>query len=136
MKKKKKHTTSFLTNIHTFSRLLRQNALRNDTCMMQSILSGRSVVLKLLKHTDKDTMQGLRGVPELLIAALLRHKQEEKQNVKPQNEPRHNKTNKVSGAPIEDSDQPGHLPSLIRVFAVRLKKVWVLSYLSSAQRRL
>ena len=27
-------------------------------------------------------------------------------------------------APSEDSDQPGHLPSLIRVFAVRMKKAW------------
>ena len=39
-------------------------------------------------------------------------------------------------APSEDSDQPGHPPSLIRVFAVRMKKPWVLSYLLSAQRRL
>ena len=39
-------------------------------------------------------------------------------------------------APSEDSDQPGHLPSLIRVFAVRMKKAWVLSYLLSVQRRL
>ena len=39
-------------------------------------------------------------------------------------------------APSEDSDQPGHLPSLIRVFAVRMKKAWVLSYPLSAQRRL
>ena len=31
-------------------------------------------------------------------------------------------------APNEDSDQPGHQPSLIRVFAVRMKKAWVLSY--------
>ena len=31
-------------------------------------------------------------------------------------------------APSEDSDQPGHPPSLIRVFAVRMKKAWVLSY--------
>ena len=31
-------------------------------------------------------------------------------------------------APNEDSDQPGHPPSLIRVFAVRMKKAWVLSY--------
>ena len=35
-------------------------------------------------------------------------------------------------APSEDSDQPGHLPSLIWVFAFRMKKAWVLS----AQRRL
>ena len=39
-------------------------------------------------------------------------------------------------APSEDSDQTGHLPSLIRVFAVRMKKAWVLSYPLSAQRRL
>ena len=39
-------------------------------------------------------------------------------------------------APSEDSDQPGHPPSLIRVFAVRMKKTWVLSYALSAQRRL
>ena len=30
-------------------------------------------------------------------------------------------------APSEDSDQPGHPPSLIRVFAVCMKKAWVLS---------
>ena len=39
-------------------------------------------------------------------------------------------------APSEDSDQPGHRPCLIRVFAVRMKKAWVLSYSLSAQRRL
>ena len=41
-------------------------------------------------------------------------------------EPRHDKTNKVACAPSEDSDQPGHPPSLIRVFAVRMKKHRVL----------
>ena len=30
-------------------------------------------------------------------------------------------------APSEDSDQPGHPPSLIRAFTVRMKKPWVLS---------
>ena len=39
-------------------------------------------------------------------------------------------------APSEDSDQPGHPPSLIRVFAVRMKKAWVLSYPLGIQRRL
>ena len=39
-------------------------------------------------------------------------------------------------APSENSDQPGHPPSLIRVFAVRMKKAWVLSYPLGAQRRL
>ena len=52
-------------------------------------------------------------------------------------EPLHDKTSKMAYAPSEDSDQPGHPPSLIRVFAVRMKKVHVLRYpLSAAQERL
>ena len=39
-------------------------------------------------------------------------------------------------APSEDSDQPGHSSSLIRVFAVHMKKAWVLSYPLSVQWRL
>ena len=35
--------------------------------------------------------------------------------------------NKMACVPSEDSDQHGHSPSL-RVFAVRMKKAWVLSY--------
>ena len=46
------------------------------------------------------------------------------------------KPNKMACAPSEDSDQPGHPPSLLRVFTVRMKKVWVLSYPLSTQRRL
>ena len=53
-----------------------------------------------------------------------------------QYEPPHDKTNKMSFASSEDSDQPGHPPSLIRVFAVRMKKGWIHSYPLSAQRRL
>ena len=52
------------------------------------------------------------------------------------NEPPHDKTNKMVCAPCENSDQPGHLPSLIRVFAIRMKKHWVLSYPSSLLRTL
>ena len=33
-------------------------------------------------------------------------------------EPPHDKTNKITRAPSEDSDQPGHSPSLNRAFAV------------------
>ena len=51
-------------------------------------------------------------------------------------EPPHDKTNKMICAPSDDSDQPGHPPSLIRVFAVRMKKAWVFSYQMSAMRRL
>ena len=39
-------------------------------------------------------------------------------------------------APSKDTDQPGHLSSLIRVFTVCMKKAWVLSYPLSAQQRL
>ena len=38
--------------------------------------------------------------------------------------------------PSKDSDQPGHPPSLIGVFTVRVKKPWALGYSESAQRRL
>ena len=37
-------------------------------------------------------------------------------------EPTHDETNYMACAPSEDSDQPVHPPSLIRVFAVRMKK--------------
>ena len=45
------------------------------------------------------------------------------------------KNNKMTVGP-EKTDQPRHSPSLISVFAVRMKKAWVLSYPSSTQRRL
>ena len=51
-------------------------------------------------------------------------------------EPAHDKTRKMACAPSEDSDQTGHPPSLIRVFAVRMRTVWVLRYPLSAQQRL
>ena len=58
------------------------------------------------------------------------------QNQRKQIEPPHDKTNKMACAPSVDSDQPGHPPSLIRVFVVRMKKAWVLCYTLSAPRRL
>ena len=39
-------------------------------------------------------------------------------------------------ASSEDSDQPGHPPSLIRIFAVRMKKHWDLSHPLSSLGRL
>ena len=50
-------------------------------------------------------------------------------------EPPHDNTNKMVRVPSEDSDLPWHPPSLVRVFAVRMKKAWVLSDLLSAERR-
>ena len=43
------------------------------------------------------------------------------------------KINKITYAPSEDSDLPELPPSLIRVFAVSMKKPWVLGYPLSPQ---
>ena len=43
-------------------------------------------------------------------------------------EPPHYKTNTMACAPSEDKDQLGYPPCLIRVFAVRMKKTWVISF--------
>ena len=48
-------------------------------------------------------------------------------------EPAHNKTYNKTCATSEDTD---HLPSPIRVFAVRMKKAWVLIFPLHAQRRI
>ena len=49
-------------------------------------------------------------------------------------EPAHDKTNKMTFVPSEDSDQPGHLPSLIRVFAVRSMGSLGPNFASDGQR--
>ena len=51
-------------------------------------------------------------------------------------EPPHDKTNKITFVPSEDSDQPGHPPSLIRVFTVRSVGGLGPSLASGRQRRL
>ena len=48
----------------------------------------------------------------------------------------HDKTNKTICGPSEDSDQPRHLPNLIRVFAVRSKDSQGPKVSSCGQRRL
>ena len=45
------------------------------------------------------------------------------------------KPNEIPCQPSEDTDQPGHPPSLIGVFAVRIKNAWILHYPLSAQWR-
>ena len=52
------------------------------------------------------------------------------------NELPHDKTNRLTCVPNEDSDQTGRLPSLIRVFADHMKKHWALNYLLSVQWRI
>ena len=51
-------------------------------------------------------------------------------------EPPHDKTNKMTFVPSEDSDQPGHPPSLIRVFALRSVGSIGPNFASGGQRRL
>ena len=51
-------------------------------------------------------------------------------------EPPHDKYNTMACAPSEESDQPGHPPSLIRVFAVRSVGSWGPNVSSCGQRRL
>ena len=56
-------------------------------------------------------------------------------------EPHHDKTNKMACVPSEDSNQPGHLPRLIRIFAADQSLRCPLEEsvgpkLSSRQRRL
>ena len=43
-------------------------------------------------------------------------------------EPQHNKTNKITCAPSDDSDQPVYPLCVIRDFTVHLKKHWVFGY--------
>ena len=50
--------------------------------------------------------------------------------------PVHDKTNNMTWAPSEDSDQPGHPPSLIRVFTVRRKKPQFLVCQSTQRKSL
>ena len=49
-------------------------------------------------------------------------------------EPPHDKTNKMTFVPGENSDQPGHPPSLIKVFAVRAVGSLGPSFASGGQR--
>ena len=51
-------------------------------------------------------------------------------------EPPHDKTNKMTRAPSEDSDQPGYPPSLNKVFAVRSMESWGPTVSSCGQRKL
>ena len=44
-----------------------------------------------------------------------------------QTEPKHDRTNKITWAPSEDTGQPGNPPSLTEMFVLVLKTVWFLS---------
>ena len=86
-------------------------------------------------YTD-DLIESGRGVVVKLLASQTKCCYFDPPLLKTINDLSHDKNNKMVCAPNKDSDQPGHPPSLIRVFSVRLKKPWFLSYPLSAQRRL
>ena len=50
-------------------------------------------------------------------------------------DPKHKKTYHLTCASNEESNQPAHPCSLIRVFVVRMKKLWILDYTKCAQWR-
>ena len=108
-----------------------------DTCLGRVILSELSD-FSFIVHVFKSYVR-LQSIldqtikrSKVLINALLRTL-----HLALAFEPRHDKTNNVSVRPAKtNSDQPGHPPSLISVFAVRMKKSWALSYPLSAQQRL
>ena len=52
------------------------------------------------------------------------------------NVPEHNQTNKMICTSSQDSDKPGHPPSLIRVFSVHMRNPGVLGYRLSALQKL
>ena len=76
----------------------------------------------------KENKDSFVNAIELNSVLLLEEKISEVSSLGTVNEPPHGKTNKMACAPSEDSGQPQHPASLIRVFAVRMKKVWILNY--------
>ena len=94
--------------------------------------SGRCLFLVMVKRRKLNYVRMLFLFLELIQNYLTLSRA----RMEPTNEPPRDKTNKMACAPSEDSDQPGLPLSLIRVFAVRMKKAWLLSYPLSAQRGL
>ena len=69
----------------------------------------------MANSADPDqTALGLHCLPRPVCLKSLIHYGKHHNNELP-----HDKTNKMICVSSEDSDQPGHLPSLIRVFTVR-----------------
>ena len=113
-----------------FIRVDRSLALIVGTCkppfifsFLSSVLLDRPLFISVFPRYFVTTKFGRRGSAFRMVFML-----------KTIIEPPHDKTNKIAWAPSEDSDQPEQQPSLIRVFAVRMKKAWLLSYPLSAQR--
>ena len=117
-----------------------------------NLMRGLIYILQKKTNTETNSMNEkyLQEVPQSKITVILWHQEKEQKNGTTEcghtnrrparcpshsfpNELQHDKTNKMACAPSEDSDQPGHSPSLINVFTVSMKKHLVLSYPLSAQ---
>ena len=96
-------------------------------CFILELHRDRSVCRKDLKGLIEKSRECHNHKPQAIPDTKRKRKRIEINACKMKNEPPHDKTNKMACAPSEDSDQPGHSPSLIRVFAVRMKKHSVLS---------
>ena len=94
----------------------RQSAI--STSQQTAVTSSRQICVVSAIQSNSSSLHRDKNVETMIRGTL---------------EPPHDKTNEMACAPSKDSDQPGHPPSLIRVFAVRMKKGWILSYLLSAQ---
>ena len=73
------------------------------------------------------SMQNVKNVMKRICAAYVDSR-------KKHFEPQHNNTNKMTFVPSKDSDQPGHSPNLIRVFAVRSMGSLGPNFASGGQR--
>ena len=79
------------------------------SCVRQMVRSSSTCIVILYLQSNKIYLY-------ILYTIYLQYKMNPN-TAKSTNEPPHDKTNRMT-APSEDSDQPGHLPCLIRVFPV------------------
>ena len=87
---------------------------------------GRYLGLEKISYNANEWILTQKSLSDIVESALIMLWREKEQQIT--NEPRHDKTDKMSvRPPSEDTDQPGHPPSLIRVFAVRMKNAWSLA---------
>ena len=94
---------------------IRMEPLRYTAMYLSSCATGLLYAGKF----NEDIVDALFGIPN--VVDYLEGKQVQAFSQKAQMlayEPSHDKSNKLACAPSKDSDQPGHPPSLIRVFAV------------------
>ena len=91
------------------------DATINCDWQLQQILARYTGIIKQVKFLSITTVNYFSLIPTLWFCDLF-------QNMWTVNERQHDKTHKITYVPSGHSDQPGHLPSLIRVFAVRIRR--------------